>query len=165
MPRYKQVDKVRAAELRNAGATYKEIAAIQGVSPQAIHKSIQDLLPTEDTAVYRKHRAEILSNLQSKILLEVDGADLKTLMAKQPSAMALWFNSLFNAERLERGQSTANVESVVTSIQGELTDLMAHRAQLAAKVTGDTSVIQGKDNPAPVAESKPDKQGKCSNIV
>lgn len=130
MPRYPKIDKVRAAELRQGGATYKEIAAIQGVSPQAIHRSIQHLLPTEDTAEYRKHKADILANLQSKILLEVSDAPLKDLMSKQPSAMALWFNSLYNAERLERGQSTANVDTVLHSISSELTDLIAERNKL-----------------------------------
>ena len=157
MPRQSKVDKLRAAELKQGGATYSEIAKLQGVSPQAIHQSIKDLLPTDETATYKQHRPDIFAGLQSKVLLSLDEADLNLLMSKQPGAMALWFNSLYNAERLERGQSTANVESVVTSIQGELNDLMAHRAQLAAKVEGSTSVIHGADNDDCTDKGKQDK--------
>lgn len=125
MPRgHKKVDTLRAAELKQGGATYKEIAAIQGVSPQAIQQSIKDLLPTEDTETYKKNRPDIFAGLQSKLLLNLDQTDLKALMAKQPSAMALWFNSLFNAERLERGQSTQNVETIVQSLSSDRESLL-----------------------------------------
>lgn len=125
MPRgHKKVDTLRALELKQGGATYKEIGQMQGVSPQAIQQNIKDLLPTEDVTTYKKHRPDIFAGLQVKVLQNLEAADLKALMAKQPSAMALWFNSLFNAERLERGQSTQNVETIVQSLSSDRESLL-----------------------------------------
>jgi len=114
MPRVGRVDKLRAVELRRGGATYREIAAIQGVSPQAINKQIKDLLPNADTDTYKKHRADILARLQVRLLGAIDDESIK----KMPAASAvLAACQLYDKERLERGQSTSNMMSVHADLE------------------------------------------------
>lgn len=103
MPRPRKVDKLRAIELRRGGATYPEIAAIQGVSPQAICKSIKDLLPTDDTKTYKAHRADILARMQHEILASVGAQAIKDASLLQRVTAA---GILIDKERLERGQAT-----------------------------------------------------------
>lgn len=86
--------------------SYSEIAAIDGTTPQNIHSKIKDLLPTEETKTYQEHRADILSNLQLKLLSNLDDDRLKKASAFQLVGAA---GLLYDKERLERGQSTENI--------------------------------------------------------
>ena len=85
--------------------SYSQIAAIQGVTKQAVHQRIKDLLPIPETRVYQDHRADILANLQLKLLSHLDERRLKKASAYQLVGSA---GLLYDKERLERGQSTAN---------------------------------------------------------
>jgi len=100
----KKVDTAQALALK-AGKplTYEQIAKIQDCSPQAVHKDIKDLLPTEDTKIYRSNRADILSNMQLKLLQNVDADRLKKASAYQLVGAA---GLLYDKERLERGEAT-----------------------------------------------------------
>ena len=85
--------------------SYAQIAVIQGVTKQAIHQRIKDLLPTPETKVWQDHRADILAHLQLKLLSFIDNEKLK----KTPvGSLILAMCQLYDKERLERGQSTAN---------------------------------------------------------
>ena len=89
--------------------SYSEIAAIDGTTPQNIHSKIKDLLPTEETKTYQEHRADILSNLQLKLLSNLDDDRLKKASAFQLVGAA---GLLYDKERLERGQSTENIAQI-----------------------------------------------------
>ena len=125
-----KVDKLRAIELRQAGATYPEIAASQGVTPQAIYKSIKDLLPDKETEIYKQQRADILARLQVKFLKRIDADDLKSTTPYQLTGM---YGILFDKERLERGQSTENINnmSVVAKIDAKMDELGKLRDKLS----------------------------------
>lgn len=95
-----KVDIKQAIQLKNLGATYQEIAATQGVSKQAIHKAIKTLLPTQDTETFKEKRADILSNMQLRLLQSIDHADIK----KAPmGSRVLAACQLYDKERTERG--------------------------------------------------------------
>lgn len=112
-----KVDKLMALQLHNAGLSCGKIAEIQDVSRQAIHRSIRTLLPNEDTEIYKTHRANILSEMQRRLLVSIDDDDIqKTPAIQRITGAAI----LFDKERLERGQSTSNTLSVTLS--GPLTD-------------------------------------------
>ncbi len=109
------VDVNQAIDLKyNHHCSYKEIAAIQGVSPQAIHQKIKDLLPIPETQVYVDHRADILSNIQLKLLRNLDEAKINKMSGKDLVVSAA---VLYDKERLERGQSTVNMITFHSSIQ------------------------------------------------
>jgi len=105
-----KVDVSSALNLKlNNKLSYKQIAQIQGVSPQAIHQAIKDLLPNQETELYKNHRADIIAGLQAKILKSIDDEDIK----KSPfGSRTLALCQLYDKERLERGKSTDNILAV-----------------------------------------------------
>jgi predicted DNA-binding protein YlxM (UPF0122 family) len=122
------VDVNQALDLKyNRHLSYSEIAAIQGVTPQAVHSRIKDLLPLPEQQTYSKHKADILSNVQMRVLSYLDDAAMQKMMDKAPGAAALWFNSAFNAEQLERGRPTAivDVRSMVMTVDAKIEELQA----------------------------------------
>jgi hypothetical protein len=112
--------KVLIMSLHQAGRSYKEIMEmIPGVSKGSISNICNSGIQADTELVesYRKNRADIFASKQRLILDKLDEDAAAKMMDKQPSAAALWFNSLFNNERLERGQSTENVSVLVNAIQ------------------------------------------------
>ena len=116
-----KVDKVRAIELKSAGEiTYDEIAKIQGVTPQAIHKAIKDLLPNDNTQLYKQHKADILDNTALRMLIAVDDDKIKDASLNN---IAYAFGQINNAARLERGESTQNVAYDARIISANIAEL------------------------------------------
>ena len=93
--------------------SYAKIAAIQGVTPNAIFKRIKHLLPDQFTDTYQANRADILSAMQVKLLSQVDDSRLKKMSVRDAVVSAA---ILYDKERLERGMSTANLASVHADI-------------------------------------------------
>jgi predicted DNA-binding protein YlxM (UPF0122 family) len=97
--------------------TYQEIADQQGVTRQSIHKAITDLLPTDTTTAYITNRADILANLQAKLIQSVSDDKLKKLPA---GSAILALCQLYDKERLERGQATSisdvDIRAIIASI-------------------------------------------------
>ena len=133
MPRgHKKVDKLRALELKKGGATYAEIAKVQGVSPQAVNKQIKDLLPNEDTETFKNHRADILAEMQSKLLSSIEPDEIKKVpVDKRIVSMGI----LFDKERLERGKSTSNVSILFSLVE----EACQQRADGSANVIPETT--------------------------
>jgi transcriptional regulator with XRE-family HTH domain len=98
------IDTEQAIKLRvENGLSYSEIAAIQGVSKQAVHQKLQGLLPTDFTPIFKQHKADILARLQERILVSIDDAEIQ----KAPfGTKVLAVAQLIDKERLERGQAT-----------------------------------------------------------
>ena len=108
------VDISTAVDLKlNHHLSYAQIAAIQGVSPQAIHQKIKALLPIPETKVWIDNRADILAHIQMKLLSELDDDRLKKAPA---GSLVLAACQLYDKERLERGMSTANLASLTADI-------------------------------------------------
>lgn len=106
-PKKQKVDKSKALNLRLTNKlSYSKIAELQGVSPQAIHSAIKHLLPTDAIKSYQENRADILSSYQIKLLQQLDEDRLKKMPAGSAVLAAC---QLYDKERLERGQSTANI--------------------------------------------------------
>ena len=108
MPVQKKAVNIRKAinDLVLRDMSMAEAGKLQDVSASAIcqqlHKVENQILVDE----YITNRANIYAEKQSKILFHLNDAVLKRITEKQPGAAALWFNSLYNNERLERGQAT-----------------------------------------------------------
>ena len=108
-----KVDTAQAINLRlNHKLSIPQIAKIQGVSKQAVHKRLQAFLPTETTKLYKDNRADILATAQLKIITQIDQPRLKKAGLRD---LAVSAGILYDKERLERGQSTHNVSyNVIT---------------------------------------------------
>ncbi len=109
------VDVSSALDLRlNHHLSYAEIAAIQEVSPQAIHQKIKNLLPPAELDTYKNHRADILAGIQARLLRAVDDDRLD----KTPvGSLVLAACQLYDKERLERGMSTSNMAMIHADIE------------------------------------------------
>jgi hypothetical protein len=114
-PRKNQkVDKLSAVTCKQNGLTYSQIAKLQNVSPQAIHKSIQHLLPTQDTEIYKRNRANIFAEIQRKIVTTIDDDCIKDASLLQRITAA---GIVYDKERLETGQSTGNIAVLIGKIE------------------------------------------------
>jgi predicted DNA-binding protein YlxM (UPF0122 family) len=110
--------------------SYQQIADIAGKSKQAIHSKIKKLLPTEDTNIYKNQRADILANLQYKLLSSIDDKDIK----KAPvGSRVLAACQIYDKERLERGQSTENI----AQIHGDIAKIKAAMQNKSDSGQGD----------------------------
>lgn len=137
MPK-KQVDQVtlnKRVKMKIGGMTYKEIAEIEGVTKQAICKQISNLIPNKSALdTYKQNRADILAGKQIEILQALTPDKIKDASALQ---LVTSMGILTDKERLERGQSTQNIESVVTEMHGELAKLIKLRASIAGENDDD----------------------------
>jgi len=135
------VDVAQALSLRiEKDLSYGQIAAIQGVTRQAIHKRIKHLEPTEETQTYKSHRADILAHSQLRLLQELTPAKLKKMPGRD---LIVGAGILYDKERLERGQSTANIAYDAQSI-GER---YAQLKELADSIQDAELVDNPVDNP------------------
>lgn len=126
--RKSKLDVSKMLELKTVNQlSYSEIAAIDGTTPQNIHSKIKDLLPTEETKTYQEHRADILSNLQLKLLSNLDDDRLKKASAFQLVGAA---GLLYDKERLERGQSTENIAQIHGDI-AKVREMMQNKSKVS----------------------------------
>lgn len=104
------VDKLQAIQLKQTGATYKQIAKLQKVTPQAVCKAIKHLLPNELTEIFKDKRADIFAEFQRQLLTSVDKGKIKNMSG---SAAILASCQLYDKERIERGLSDNNTRPLV----------------------------------------------------
>lgn len=106
------INPLKLEKYRAQGLTIEEIAKIIGVSQSAIQLAINKWeIEKEETNYYLDNRAIIFAGFQHKILKILtekllDHSEIKRANLRD---LALWFNSLYNNERLERNKSTSNL--------------------------------------------------------
>ena len=115
----KRVDVSKALRLRMKGATYQEIADIQGVSPQAIEQRLSSFISLikdpEAVTAFRDSEAEILDAARLKLVKNlVEKADDEKASVNN---LAYAFTQIHNATRLIRGESTSNISQLTAIIQ------------------------------------------------
>lgn len=122
------------------GLSIRELAEKYKVSPQAITQKLsrfQALVTNpEEVKTYKDNRADLFAAAQQQILdslTSLSAEEKKALTLRQPGAMALWFNSLFNNERLDRGQST-NITGYSTMSDGDLEQAIRSKLQSAQRI-------------------------------
>jgi hypothetical protein len=100
----------RAVELRLRGLSYDDIATKLGVAKSTVHEQLSgvfDLLDPERVNAYREHRVTLLDALELKMLGAL--SDDERIAKASLNNAAFTFTQVFNARRLESGQSTANL--------------------------------------------------------
>jgi len=108
MPKGKGVLKLQLiiAELKS-GKTTKQIADHYGVTPRAVSDMCnRHGFKLRDLQAYKEHKADLLAFKQSQILDAMGKDKIKEASLRD---QATTFNILNNAEKLERGQATSNV--------------------------------------------------------
>ena len=97
---------------RKQGLSYSEIGKMIGRSKQAVHQRLQPYLDAiENLPAFKENRADIFAIHQQRLLNSLTDDDIKRI---PPGSRFTGVGILYDKERLERGESTANV-SVLSS--------------------------------------------------
>ena len=135
-------------ELHEKGLSNPQIAAIlhcsTGNVQARLSKCLEIITHTEN---YKKNRANILTYHQQAISSVLSASEVKPLKtARELKDAATAYGILYDKERLERGQSTANVDIHQTS--AKLDAIRARRAEIAQKrlELGISPTGNGNDN-------------------
>lgn len=146
--KYRKVDKRAALKLRQEhNLSYQQIATLQGVHPSAIHQALRKLLPTEETEVYKKNRADIISHMGLRLLKSIDDEDIK---GAPLGSRILAYAQLYDKERLERGQASDIIEfrTISLDLNKAIDALLQEQGQekLSTELStgGESTVIEDK---------------------
>ncbi len=147
-----QADAVLAA--KKAGCTTREIAAAQGVAHSTVTRFLEKYSPAiQAVTEFKNNRADILARIQLKALdlqeciiedLAKDGL-ATTLTPQQKSGLLQSLNivngTLFDKERLERGQSTQNISTLSRMIDHSVTTAHQRRDAVTQPVVDNAPII------------------------
>ena len=102
-------------EYRKKGLTYQEIGNLVGRTKQTVQERLKPIIDDIDTIeLHKKHRADILALQSRRILKSLTNDDIQKTPAGQRVMM---YGILYDKERLERGESTANIASLHADIK------------------------------------------------
>ena len=144
-----KVDKKKAIQLKmEKNLSYGQIAAIQGVSRQAIHQQIQKFIPdTQIITAFKNNRADILAHAQLKAIesyLSLDIEQHKSLVERRG---LVDFGILFDKERLELGKSTSIISSMTDDqLDARLRALVAREQAVDAVTVSESRPIMELHN-------------------
>ncbi len=127
----RKIDREKVLELRGQGLAVTDIATHQGVAPSTIWRFLDRTKPQQEALEqFKTGRADIFAQVQAKSLhiqnrildsLEADGV-VEALTPHQKGGLLHSVNTVFGTvydkERLERGQSTSNL-AVMSKIMGQ----------------------------------------------
>ena len=142
------VDITQAIDLKyNRHLSYDQIAAIQGVTRQAVHQRIKNLLPIPETQVFIDHRADIFAHKEMELLSDLTPAKVQKMGGRD---LIVGAAILYDKERLERGKATEIIDYIGTSkklqaIQAQLVALQKRREAIDLEL-GEAGVY-AVDNP------------------
>ncbi len=126
-----------------AGLTAADIARIHGCASSSVYDAIRRYgIDITALRTFKGRRADTLAHIQMLVTNAMPGKVEQTSLRD----LATTFNILHNAERLERGQSTANV--ALGDVSGQLSELDATIAKLEAQLgLADTGGSKEPDTP------------------
>lgn len=102
-----------------AGLTVNEIAKLHGVSASGVYQAIRKHgIDVRALQVYKERRADLLAHTAMRIHENMSEDKIKSASLRD---LATSLNIVHNAERLERGQSTSNVN--MAALMGNLKEL------------------------------------------
>lgn len=131
----RKLDRKKVIELHAKGLSTEEIAKHQGVAPSTVWRFLQQTEPErQGVEHFKKNRADVLARLQAKsldaqerIINTLDDAIISALTPSQKSGMLIALNAqsgtVYDKERLERGQSTANISTLSRMIDSRVGSL------------------------------------------
>ena len=161
-PNRRKVNVAAALDLQlNHGLSYAQMAPILGVTPSAIHRRLKHLLPDESTKYYQDHRADIFSHVQLKLLSQIDAQRLKKVNIRDA---VISTGILYDKERLERGQSTANADMRVLSTTLQELEEQERELKRSLGDLGVTGVRDDSDCNIPPGQKRNEIKGLNKNV-
>jgi predicted transcriptional regulator len=108
----------KVLELRARGLSQSEIAGAVGLSETRVKQLVQQFKPVfselENIEAYQSVRKDLLSATELVLLKSLN--DPEKLSKASANGIAYSFSQIFQARRLETGQSTQNVQQSVVAI-------------------------------------------------
>ncbi len=145
----RKLDRKKVMDLHARGFSAPEIAQQQGVAHSTVWRFLERMKP-EIGAVeeFKKNRADVLARLQAKsldaqerIIDTLDDGLLTALTPSQKSSMLIALNAqhgtLFDKERLDRGQSVQNISILSRMIDQQVSTLYKRKPESAVHLSGD----------------------------
>ncbi len=131
----RKLDRQKVLDLQAKGLSTVEIAHHQGVAPSTVWRFLQQTEP-EGQALeqFKSNRADVLARLQAKsldaqerILDTLKDDVVSELTPSQKSGMLFALNAqsgtVFDKERLERGESTSNISIISRMVDSTVSTL------------------------------------------
>jgi len=152
-PPRKGTARERIVKLKTSNPTLSErqIAELAGCSKSSVHLALERYgIKPERIEDYKSNRADIFAGLQDRIFSKLTDAALEKTPAIQLVTAA---SILYDKERLERGQSTSNVDVKVTAaLEVELSQIDKEIERLKGKsgITPPENTPQVGSNTHPI---------------
>jgi len=149
-PKYTPV--VQIEELLRKGLSHGQIATLLNVSRPAITFMIKRHgIDPKETDVFKKDRADLLASKQRLLINNLTISSVKKCSARDT---AVSFGILYDKERLERGQSTANIDIHVSDAQRVVLDkvgtgLLEQEIEILRGQIDGEAPAEGEDNDRP----------------
>lgn len=147
-PKNSDIAKILAVKAENPKLNNSQLAKIAGISKQALSQMFQRYgIDQERLEEFKASRADIFAGLQETILSTLTCDDIKKASVRDRIIAAA---TLYDKERLERGQSTSNV-SVLFQIGDDASNAAMRKVLEVESVTPSVTleaitVDSGKDN-------------------
>ncbi|MDI3462766.1 MAG: hypothetical protein OJF50_001587 [Nitrospira sp.] len=131
----RKLDRKKVLDLHARGFSASEIAQQQGVAHSTVWRFLERMKPEIGAVeIFKQNRADVLARIQAKsldaqerIIDTLDDGLLAALTPSQKSSMLMALNAqsgtAFDKERLERGQSTANINTLSRMIDNQVSTL------------------------------------------
>ena len=136
----RKLDQKKALRQASRGMSNPEIAKQQGVASSTVFRFMQRMKPERQALEsFKAQRADVLARLQAKsldaqerILDTLDDGVMKALTPSQKTGLLMALNAQhgtsFDKERMERGQSVANVSILTTMLNATVKGLYAPKS-------------------------------------
>ncbi|MCS6304901.1 MAG: helix-turn-helix domain-containing protein [Nitrospira sp.] len=131
----RKLNRKQVLDLHARGFSAPEIAQQQGVAHSTVWRFLERMKPEIGAVeIFKQNRADVLARIQAKsldaqerIIDTLDDGLLAALTPSQKSSMLIALNAqsgtAFDKERLERGQSTANISTISRMIDNQVSTL------------------------------------------
>ena len=139
-----QRDDATVKALADAGKSCREIAELTGVHKATIARQLKHLRPRKATQIYQSLRADILAEMQRKILSSCTPAEIKKMAIRDKFTA---YGILYDKEQAERGVTTGkSAPMVVIAIQQPGGSQPAQIIEVGARQSVDNSPHKAVDN-------------------
>lgn len=156
--RPRKLDQKKVLDLHSRGFSATEIATQQGVAHSTVWRFLERMKPELGAVeAFKNNRADVLARLQAKsldaqerILDSLDDGLVSALTPSQKSSLLIALNAqngtLFDKERLERGQSVQNISVISRMLDAQVSTLYTRLAKkpgtppIVGDTDGDTKV-------------------------
>ena len=136
----RKLDRQKALDLHTRGISATEIAKHQGVAHSTVWRFLQRMQPEiAGVEAFKKNRADVLARIQAKsldaqerIIDTLEDAVIGAMTAGQKNGALIALNNvqgtIFDKERLERGESTQNISTISKMVESRVGSLYKRKS-------------------------------------